>query len=99
MRISDRSQRTFQIFMPFALRSFSASFFSIVLLAFAAHGLEAQPRVDHDAALKHARAGFDYEQQHEYQYALFEYDTAAKLDPTYPYPVERTGGMYQELKN
>ncbi len=50
-------------------------------------------------ALKHARAGFNYEQQHEYQYALFEYDTAAKLDPTYPYPVERTGGMYQELKN
>ncbi len=50
-------------------------------------------------ALKHARAGFDYEQKRQYQLALFEYDTASKLDPTYPYPVERTGGMYQVLKN
>ncbi|HEY3874507.1 MAG TPA: OmpA family protein [Candidatus Kapabacteria bacterium] len=55
--------------------------------------------VDHAASLKHARAGFEFEQEKEYQYALFEYDTAAKLDPTYPYPVERIGGMYQELKN
>ena len=85
--------------MQFALRPVSAYFYSVVLLAFAVHPMKAQPRFDHDAALKHARAGFDYEQQHEYQYALFEYDTAAKLDPTYAYPVERTGGMYQELKN
>ncbi len=85
--------------MPFPLRSIGACFVSIVFLAFASSSLRSQPRTDHDDALKHARAGFDYEQQHQYQYALFEYDTASKLDPTYPYPVERTGGMYQELKN
>ncbi|HEX5316259.1 MAG TPA: tetratricopeptide repeat protein, partial [Candidatus Kapabacteria bacterium] len=69
--------------------------FGVILLFFAATPLFAQK----PEALKHARAGFDWEQKGEYQYALFEYDTAAKLDPTYPYPVERTGGMYQELKN
>ncbi len=56
-------------------------------------------KVDHDAALAHARAGFEFEQKKEYKYALYEYDTAAKLDTTYPYPVERIGGMYQVLKN
>ena len=56
-------------------------------------------KVNHAASLAHARAGFDFEQKKEYKYALFEYDTAAKLDSTYPYPLERIGGMYQVLKN
>ena len=60
----------------------------------------AQPaKVDHAASLEYSRIGFEFEQKKEYKYALFEYDTAAKLDPTYAYPVERIGGMYQELKN
>jgi outer membrane protein OmpA-like peptidoglycan-associated protein len=58
--------------------------------------LFAQPNAE---ALKHARAGFDFESKKQYQYALFEYDTAMKLDRTYPYPVERIGGLYQLLKN
>jgi outer membrane protein OmpA-like peptidoglycan-associated protein len=74
---------------------FPARLFGVSILFFATTPLFAQ----RPEALKHARAGFEYEQKSEYQYALFEYDTAAKLDPTYPYPVERTGGMYQVLKN
>ncbi len=67
---------------------------------FFAGTLLAQPaKVNHEASLAHARAGFEFEQKKQYKYALFEYDTAAKLDPTYPYPVERIGGMYQVLKN
>ena len=50
-------------------------------------------------ALKHARAGFDYEQKQEYKLALYEYDAALQTDPKYPYPLERIGGMYQVLKN
>ena len=50
-------------------------------------------------ALEHARAGFDYERKKEYKFALFEYEAAVKLDPKYPYPLERIGGMYQILKN
>ena len=50
-------------------------------------------------SLKHAREGFNYEQKAQYKYAIFEYDTAIKLDPKYPYPVERIGGLYQVLKN
>ena len=78
------------IFMRFPSRLLGAC-----IVLFAATPLFAQ----RPEALKHARAGFEWEQKQEYQYALFEYDTAAKLDPTYPYPVERMGGMYQELKN
>jgi outer membrane protein OmpA-like peptidoglycan-associated protein/Tol biopolymer transport system component len=50
-------------------------------------------------ALKHARAGFEYEQKQEYKLALYEYDAAIQIDPKYPYPLERIGGMYQALKN
>jgi len=50
-------------------------------------------------ALKHARAGFDWEQKQEFQYALFEYQAALKTDSLYPYPIERIGGIYQVLKN
>ncbi|MDP4200771.1 MAG: OmpA family protein [Bacteroidota bacterium] len=58
--------------------------------------LAQQPSSD---VLKLARAGFDYEQQGEYRLAIFEYDTAIKLDPKYPYPYERIGAIYQRVKN
>ncbi len=66
-----------------------------LLLVLATRTLFAQ----NSEALKHARAGFDYEQKNEFRYAIYEYDTAAKLDPKYPYPIERIAGMYQTLKN
>ena len=72
--------------------AFAIFFFAIPL--FAQGG-----KINHAASLAHARAGFDFEQKKEYKFALYEYDTAAKLDTTYPYPVERIGGLYQELKN
>ena len=81
--------------MQYILRALGALF---CILAFIAP-LVAQPAGPNPESLKHARAGFDYEQKHEYQLALYEYDTSAKLDPKYPYPVERIGGMYQVLKN
>ncbi len=72
--------------------AFALFFFTTPLLA-------QSGKVDHAGSLAYSRAGFEFEQKKEYKYALFEYDTAAKLDPTYPYPVERIGGMYQVLKN
>ncbi len=72
---------------------------AFILFFFTTPLLAQRGKVDHAASLEYSRAGFDFEQKKEYKYALFEYDTAAKLDPTYPYPVERIGGMYQLLKN
>lgn len=68
---------------------------ALVILCCAATPLLAQ----NSEALKHARNGYEYEQQQEYRLALFEYDTAIKLDPKYPYPYEHIGSMYQVLKN
>jgi len=79
---------------------FFARWIGAVALLLSVTPLAAQRgKVDHVASLAHARAGFEFEQKKQYKYAIFEYDTAAKLDTTYPYPVERIGGMYQVLKN
>lgn len=78
------------------MRVFLAALAALVTLT-ASCGLRAQqPSAD---VLKFARAGFDYEQRGEFRLALFEYDTAIKLAPAYPYPYGRIGAIYQRLKN
>src|ERR1051325_4640010 len=52
-----------------------------------------------ETVLKLSRAGFDYEQQQQYRLAIYEYDSAIKLDPKYPYPYSRIGAIYYTLKN
>lgn len=49
--------------------------------------------------LKLARAGFDYEKGEQFRLAIFEYDSAIKLAPKYPYPYIRIGAIYQRVKN
>src|ERR1017187_4556182 len=74
---------------------FAARFFCVLAL----FGITSPIFGQKPESLKHARAGFSYEQKAKYKYALFEYDSAMKLDPKFPYPVERIGGLYQLLKN
>ncbi len=94
-----RSNRLYPVVMNSNMRFF-ARYFCAIALFLSASPLVAQPaKVNHAASLAYARAGFEFEQKKEYKYALFEYDTAAKLDTTYPYPIERIGGLYQALKN
>ncbi len=50
-------------------------------------------------ALKHARTGYDLEQQGKLSEALYEYNAAIAADAKYPYPVERIAAMYQQLHN
>jgi outer membrane protein OmpA-like peptidoglycan-associated protein len=52
-----------------------------------------------EAVIKLSRTGFDYERNKEYRLALYEYDSAIKLAPKYPYPYGRIGAIYYSLKN
>ena len=62
----------------------------------AASTLFAQGKKD---ALDASKRGYELEQQGKLSEALFEYNKAIGIDPKYPYPVERIGGMYQKLRN
>src|ERR1035437_5313793 len=78
------------------MRVFLAALGALVTLTASGVLLAQQPSAE---VLKFARAGFDYEQKGEFRLALFEFDTAIKLDPKYPYSYTRIGAIYQRIKN
>jgi tetratricopeptide (TPR) repeat protein len=78
-------------------RFFSFPSFAIVFLLlmmpislFAQHNTE---------ALKHARSGYELEQQKKFREALYEYNASIAADPKYPYPLSRIANMYWDLHN
>src|ERR1041384_2587896 len=73
-----------------------SSFLLLALLVAVSSPLLAQPSQD---VIKLSRTGFDYERSGQYRLALYEYDSAIKLDPKYPYPYIRIGAIYYILKN
>jgi outer membrane protein OmpA-like peptidoglycan-associated protein/tetratricopeptide (TPR) repeat protein len=88
---------TYFRFMLQRTRFFSFPSFAIVFLLlmmpislFAQHNTE---------ALKHARSGYELEQQKKFREALYEYNASIAADPKYPYPLSRIANMYWDLHN
>ncbi len=75
---------------------FNRVFFLFVIIGIITSSLSAQTKKD---ALDASKLGYEFEQQNKMSEALFEYNKAIALDPRYPYPLERIGGMYQKLRN
>jgi outer membrane protein OmpA-like peptidoglycan-associated protein len=66
----------------------------LLVLSFASSLFAQKPE-----ALQHSRRAYELEQSGQKAEALFEYNAAIRIDPTYPYPYTRIGGMYQALRN